>query len=592
MSKKADKFFKESIENIRIAPPKKVGRKILLIVLLGKFLANSWKMIVGSTAVVGVVGAVIFSQIDGDGSNSAHSNDNAIDTANSEKTGTVSSTKHHRINSNDATTAKSNKENNGETAFDSINGELAEQRTIKAGAQKNSNLKNFDLQGDKVLNTERSRKDGKTSNETLSTSSKKTNIQSSSNDKNEINNSIKSKAQNTSSADKNKNASKTSAAPDLEKAKPENLQNSTAINSKDSIDLKGSIDSNLKDAANKVNGSLEHEIAPGDSSNHLITETDNSNIMDKGEALSVNKKQVLPSEILNFTQDSISKANKTALDTADRKVPADSIIVNNIASKDSTLNDSTTNAIEEQKDQESKSPVFFEIAPLFSMDQMTKNSPVVKYDPLFSLGITSRVNYKKYFLDVGAHYSTQRLQYIETNQLDSTLTNYSNYYQIDSTTSMDIKVDTMQVDTVTVLTMDTTYTTKYDSTLVTDSTVTTVKYSEMQEIISKLRYVRIPLYFGRKFTFNNHEVSVGLGDSVNVLANKKTVESGIPVNSALQLKPINLDIRASVGYGYKVNSWGTIFGDIWYTRMNGSPFKNTTIQYETVGLAVGLRIKL
>jgi len=209
-----------------------------------------------------------------------------------------------------------------------------------------------------------------------------------------------------------------------------------------------------------------------------------------------------------------------------------------------------------------------------------------------TFGVAGAVNYKNNFIQTGLGYQQQTFQITSTFTADSIVTNVRTNLKFDSThvLSIDTVITVVNDSNMTeIITYDSTKVTVVDTSSVTDTIYSNQSYNDTGVQKLKLNYLSIPLFFGHNFQFNKHGVEVSGGVVLNFLLNSEEVAIHVPETSKLSPEKFYFDYYLSVGYSYMIFPQLDLYGKFSYSIVNKNPVPTSTSNQRYTGGVFGVR---
>lgn len=583
--KDINNFFKDGLDDFRMEPPKKVRRKLLIVLLLGK-LFSGYRKYIAAFALIAVGGFALFlgednklegSQVEDVSINyeAPVENNNSSELnqlAGEQKESVVeSSLSINTITTNDAREMESGL-SSGDVNDNLVDGEKVtdEKKGIKGNvivAANGTTLSVTNNEGskleDKVINNPyiNANDEGSSvkdyekgpSGSGLPTSSAV------------VNESPEADAE----SDVTSNSS--SKSPALEDESKEVNDDQNDIESVTAVD-----DGNLKsDSPEDVNENDSREI-------------DSNELNKQGE---VNDGVASSSELVKNINEHVNSGLDSSV--SDQKDSVHNEVDDALAI---TKLDATDKQKKGNEDSELSTPgsktklkLSYVFAPYLAMDGALNNNDSMKYNPSYSVGVLGGVSFKNNLIYMGLAYETQVFEKTSTFISDSSVANYRTYYNI-------VEKQVLTVDTVNStdssgisVWYDSTYVIVPDSTLIQDTIYTEESFSKDGVQKLKLNYLSMPFYFAHAFKFGKHGVELSAGVTAHFLMNSKEFALTVPGGYKLAPEKFYLDYRFAVGYSYQVQSQLELFGEIRYKQVNNNLVPTSSSKAQYLGGSLGFR---
>ncbi len=208
-------------------------------------------------------------------------------------------------------------------------------------------------------------------------------------------------------------------------------------------------------------------------------------------------------------------------------------------------------------------------------------------------GINAICQIKGFEISTGFEYNSTSFQADITTSKDSTFTRTTTVFMIDSSIviTLDSSFVTMAGDSFPSLVVDTVKNTQIDTLAVPTSSQKDTIVSRTNVQRSKLKYIGIPLSFGKVFFKGKHYFGVHARARVNFLI--KSEETGVEISSEnkLKAKKYYLDLAFMLSYGYQLSDKFSLVAKCSYNYYQKNPIIGRTKSINRIQPGIGIRYK-
>lgn len=552
-------FFKDGVGDFRMEPPKKVRRKLLLVLLLGKLVSGYRKYVVGAVLLAVGTAVVFFSGAEGE----------FVDNKSVRESAVVDDLEEEHLRS----FSESEVSKNDLTSVKEINAK--EESGREAGV--NSQKRFSQIQKEEVFSTVEVAQNelvGKNDRKEFASIQKRAIKSNEDKTRGEVNEVLAKEAVLVVEPknDDEKYRMEVSMEPE-EKGSGEEKTEENAL-----VEIKK--ENEERDEVNN-NGAQLAQVEPEAGTKDYIKDS-------KLESLKL-------SDLKDTSIDTVTKH----LDLTDEASKDSILVLDSLSPALAKVDTVSQNLGAEPDDSSSLKPkpkLSYALAPYIAADVVLNNLDSMKYLPAYSVGVLAGVSIKHSTVYAGVAYSSTSFEQSYTYSMDSVVAYFRPNYDVTEVQEMKIDSTVNGNDSSGVwVSYDTTYVSRLDSSLVTDTIYNNETFDKKGVQKISLNYLTVPLYYAYTFSRGKHGVELSVGTELNFLLNNGdvsgTTPSGsvtVPEHATLNVEKFYINYRVSAAYFYKISGNLEVFTELRYRQVNKSLIRGSA-KNRYLGGAIGLK---